>query len=165
MRCPFCGADETQVKDSRPTEESAVIRRRRACLNCGARFTTFERVQLRELTVLKQNGKREPLDRAANLAWNILQPLHQQGERHAGNDMVERPHDAGFDLDAAHAPSIANDASYWAIQMDFPRSAHAIGQALIDHAGAAKGIGESIDQCCMRRAAESQRILTCLAER
>ena len=63
MRCPFCGADETQVKDSRPTEESAAIRRRRACLNCGARFTTFERVQLRELTVLKQSGKREPLDR------------------------------------------------------------------------------------------------------
>ena len=63
MLCPFCGADDTQVKDSRPTEENAAIRRRRACLNCGARFTTFERVQLRELTVLKQNGKREPLDR------------------------------------------------------------------------------------------------------
>ena len=63
MLCPFCGADDTQVKDSRPTEENAAIRRRRACLNCGARFTTFERVQLRELTVLKQNGKRAPLDR------------------------------------------------------------------------------------------------------
>jgi transcriptional repressor NrdR len=63
MLCPFCGADDTQVKDSRPTEENAAIRRRRACLGCGARFTTFERVQLRELTVLKQNGKREPLDR------------------------------------------------------------------------------------------------------
>jgi transcriptional repressor NrdR len=63
MRCPFCGADDTQVKDSRPTEESSAIRRRRACNNCGARFTTFERVQLRELTVIKQNGKRETLDR------------------------------------------------------------------------------------------------------
>tara|TARA_R110000787_G_scaffold28283_27_gene77313 strand:- start:32 stop:496 length:465 start_codon:yes stop_codon:yes gene_type:complete len=63
MRCPFCGADDTQVKDSRPTEEGAAIRRRRACTGCGARFTTFERVQLRELTVIKEGGKREPLDR------------------------------------------------------------------------------------------------------
>jgi len=63
MRCPFCGAVDTQVKDSRPTEENAAIRRRRACVGCGARFTTFERVQLRELTVLKSSGKREPLDR------------------------------------------------------------------------------------------------------
>jgi transcriptional repressor NrdR len=63
MRCPFCGADDTQVKDSRPTEESAAIRRRRACISCGSRFTTFERVQLRELTVVKHNGKRETLDR------------------------------------------------------------------------------------------------------
>ena len=63
MRCPFCGTDDTQVKDSRPTEEGAAIRRRRACTGCGARFTTFERVQLRELTVVKEGGKREPLDR------------------------------------------------------------------------------------------------------
>jgi len=63
MHCPFCGAEDTQVKDSRPTEEGAAIRRRRACNNCGARFTTFERVQLRELTVVKENGKREPFDR------------------------------------------------------------------------------------------------------
>lgn len=63
MRCPFCGTDDTQVKDSRPTEEGAAIRRRRACTGCGARFTTFERVQLRELTVIKSSGKREPLDR------------------------------------------------------------------------------------------------------
>ena len=63
MRCPFCGADDTQVKDSRPTEEAAAIRRRRACIGCGARFTTFERVQLRELIVIKSNGKREILDR------------------------------------------------------------------------------------------------------
>ncbi len=63
MRCPFCGNDDTQVKDSRPTEDSNAIRRRRQCVNCGARFTTFERVQLRELTVLKGNGKRETFDR------------------------------------------------------------------------------------------------------
>jgi transcriptional repressor NrdR len=63
MRCPFCGNDDTQVKDSRPTEDNSAIRRRRQCPNCGARFTTFERVQLRELTVIKSNGKREPFDR------------------------------------------------------------------------------------------------------
>lgn len=63
MRCPFCGSDETQVKDSRPTEDNASIRRRRQCPNCGARFTTFERVQLRELTVVKTNGAKEPFDR------------------------------------------------------------------------------------------------------
>ena len=63
MRCAFCGAEETIVKDSRPSEEGAAIRRRRACLNCGARFTTFERVQIRELMVIKSGGKREPLDR------------------------------------------------------------------------------------------------------
>ena len=63
MRCPFCGNDDTQVKDSRPTEDNAAIRRRRICGNCGARFTTFERVQLRELTVVKKNAEREPFDR------------------------------------------------------------------------------------------------------
>ncbi len=63
MRCPFCGNDETQVKDSRPTEDGAAIRRRRHCPACGARFTTFERVQLRELTVIKKSGKRVPFDR------------------------------------------------------------------------------------------------------
>ena len=63
MRCPFCGGDDTQVKDSRPTEDNAAIRRRRQCQNCGARFTTFERVQLRELTVVKRGGKRVPFDR------------------------------------------------------------------------------------------------------
>ena len=63
MRCPFCGHDDSQVKDSRPTEDHAAIRRRRLCQNCGARFTTFERVQLRELTVLKKTGQREPFER------------------------------------------------------------------------------------------------------
>ena len=63
MRCPFCSSDETQVKDSRPTEDNTAIRRRRACATCGARFTTFERVQLRELTVVKKDGQRTPFER------------------------------------------------------------------------------------------------------
>lgn len=63
MRCPFCGNEDTQVKDSRPTEDNSAIRRRRFCPGCGARFTTFERVQLRELTVVKSTGAREPFDR------------------------------------------------------------------------------------------------------
>lgn len=63
MRCPFCAHDGSQVKDSRPTEEGATIRRRRQCESCGARFTTFERIQLRELTVIKSRDRREPFDR------------------------------------------------------------------------------------------------------
>ena len=63
MRCPFCGHNDTQVKDSRPTEDNAAIRRRRFCADCGSRFTTFERVQLRDLTILKKNGQRVAFDR------------------------------------------------------------------------------------------------------
>jgi transcriptional repressor NrdR len=63
MRCPFCGHAESQVKDSRPSEEGASIRRRRSCPQCGGRFTTFERVQLRELTIIKRSGRRTPFDR------------------------------------------------------------------------------------------------------
>ena len=63
MKCPFCGHEETQVKDSRPSEDHSAIRRRRACPNCGERFTTFERVQLREMTVLKSGGRKQPFDR------------------------------------------------------------------------------------------------------
>ena len=64
MRCPFCAHEDSQVKDSRPSEDGAAIRRRRQCEGCGARFTTFERVQLRDLTVVKKDGKREPFDRS-----------------------------------------------------------------------------------------------------
>ena len=64
MRCPFCANDNSQVKDSRPTEDNTAIRRRRQCEGCGARFTTFERVQLREITVVKSGDKREPFDRS-----------------------------------------------------------------------------------------------------
>jgi len=63
MRCPFCGHDDTQVKDSRPTEDNTAIRRRRSCPECGARWTTFERVQLRELTVVKNDDDKAPFDR------------------------------------------------------------------------------------------------------
>ena len=64
MRCPFCSHDASQVKDSRPSEDGSSIRRRRQCEDCGARFTTFERIQLRELTVVKSESRREPFDRA-----------------------------------------------------------------------------------------------------
>ena len=83
MRCPFCGFDDTQVKDSRPTDDRAAIRRRRFCTNCAARFTTFERVQLRELTVVKKTGQREPFDRD-KLARSIYISLRKrpvEGER------------------------------------------------------------------------------------
>ena len=63
MKCPFCGHDDTHVKDSRPTEDNTAIRRRRSCPDCGARWTTFERVHLRDLMVLKKNGQRVPFDR------------------------------------------------------------------------------------------------------
>src|ERR1700710_2846135 len=63
MRCPFCGHDDTQVKDSRPSDDNAAIRRRRVCNGCGGRFTTFERVQLRELVVIKKSGRKVPFDR------------------------------------------------------------------------------------------------------
>jgi|TARA_X000000950_G_scaffold50167_1_gene59032 transcriptional repressor NrdR len=63
MICPFCGSEDTQVKDSRPAEDGAAIRRRRLCGACGARFTTFERVQLREITIIKRNGRKSVFDR------------------------------------------------------------------------------------------------------
>jgi transcriptional repressor NrdR len=63
MRCPYCGNEDTQVKDSRPTDDASAIRRRRICPSCGGRFTTFERVQLRELTVVKKSGRKVPFDR------------------------------------------------------------------------------------------------------
>src|SRR5918995_6605638 len=63
MRCPYCGSLDTQVKDSRPTDDSSAIRRRRVCPDCAGRFTTFERVQLRELTVVKRSGRRTVFDR------------------------------------------------------------------------------------------------------
>ncbi len=86
MRCPFCGSLETQVKDSRPADDHATIRRRRICPDCGGRFTTFERVQLRELTVVKRSGKRVPFDRD-KLARSVTVALRK---RAVDNERVER---------------------------------------------------------------------------
>ncbi len=86
MRCPFCGFDDTQVKDSRPTDDRSAIRRRRLCPNCAARFTTFERVQLRDLIVVKKNGKLEAFDRD-KLARSIFTSLRK---RPVDTEQVER---------------------------------------------------------------------------
>ena len=86
MRCPFCGHEDTQVKDSRPTEDGSAIRRRRFCPSCGSRFTTFERVQLRELTIVKKNGAKEQFERE-----KILRSLtHAVRKRPVEPDRVER---------------------------------------------------------------------------
>ena len=99
MRCPYCGGLETQVKDSRPSDDNAAIRRRRVCPACGGRFTTFERVQLRELTVIKKNGQREPFDRD-KLARSIYVALRKrpvEGERveRVINSMVRQLESSG----------------------------------------------------------------------
>ena len=77
MRCPYCGNDDTQVKDSRPTEDSGAIRRRRVCNGCGGRFTTFERVQLRDLIVVKKSGRKVPFDRE-KLARSVYTALRKR---------------------------------------------------------------------------------------
>ena len=86
MKCPYCGFEDTQVKDSRPAEDGAAIRRRRSCPGCNARFTTFERVQLRELTVVKSDGRRVPFDRE-KLARSIRVALRK---RPVDEDRIER---------------------------------------------------------------------------
>ena len=86
MKCPFCNNLETQVKDSRPTEDGSAIRRRRLCTNCGSRFTSFERVQLRDLTVIKKDGKRTPFNRD-KLANSIIIALRK---RKVDTDRIEK---------------------------------------------------------------------------
>ena len=86
MRCPFCQSEDTQVKDSRPAEDGSAIRRRRSCNACGARFTTFERVQLRELTVVKSDGRRVAFDRE-KLGRSIRVALRK---RPVNEEQVER---------------------------------------------------------------------------
>ena len=108
MRCPYCGHDDSQVKDSRPTEDGAAIRRRRQCEECGERFTTFERVQLRELFVVKSQDRREPFDRGKlersiaiacrkrpvpaerieRLAASIQRQLEQSGESEVASNRI-----------------------------------------------------------------------------
>ena len=86
MRCPFCGSENTSVKDSRSAEDDTAVRRRRVCESCGARFTTFERVQLREITVIKRDGKRVPFDRD-KLARSVQTALRK---RDADPERVDR---------------------------------------------------------------------------
>jgi|SRR3984885_4109697 transcriptional repressor NrdR len=86
MRCPFCGHEDTQVKDSRPAEDGAAIRRRRFCASCGQRFTTVERVQLRELTVIKSDGRRVPFD-AEKLSRSIRIAMRK---RPVSEDRIDR---------------------------------------------------------------------------
>src|ERR1700678_480330 len=90
MRCPSCGSLDTQVKDSRPTEDSSVIRRRRVCLSCNFRFTTFERVQLRELLVIKRNGRRVPFDRDKLLRSVQIALRKRSVERERIDQMVSK---------------------------------------------------------------------------
>ncbi|NDA08720.1 MAG: transcriptional repressor NrdR [Alphaproteobacteria bacterium] len=110
MDCPFCGSNDTQVKDSRPCEDGAAIRRRRLCGSCDARFTTFERVQLRELIVVKRNGRKSPFDRdklerSLNIALrkrdvdaenvsrainDLIRTLEQRGEVEASTETIGR---------------------------------------------------------------------------
>ena len=86
MRCPFCGKDDTQVKDSRASDDGVSIRRRRLCTSCGSRFTTFERIQLRDLTVIKRNGKKIPFERD-KLLKSMLMALRK---RQTEDDAIER---------------------------------------------------------------------------
>lgn len=88
MRCPFCAHPDTQVKDSRPAEDGQAIRRRRQCPSCGARFTTFERVQLRDLQVIKSDGKREPFDRDKLMKSVLLAAQKRTVERDRIEQMV-----------------------------------------------------------------------------
>ena len=108
MRCPYCSSENTQVKDSRPSEESTSIRRRRVCPDCGGRFTTFERVQLRELTIVKRSGRRVPFereklarsvevalrkrpvepDRIERMVSGIVRQLESQGESEIASSVV-----------------------------------------------------------------------------
>jgi transcriptional repressor NrdR len=108
MRCPFCQNEDTQVKDSRPTEDGAAIRRRRQCDACGSRFTTFERVQLRDLIVIKRSGRRAPFDRdklarsitialrkrpidpdqVEKMISNIVRRLERQGENEVQSETI-----------------------------------------------------------------------------
>ena len=85
MRCPFCGKEDTQVKDSRASEDGATIRRRRLCSSCGSRFTTFERIQLRDLIVIKRSGKKIPFDRD-KLVKSMLMALRKRQTNDEGID-------------------------------------------------------------------------------
>jgi transcriptional repressor NrdR len=115
MRCPFCGNEDTQVKDSRPTEDNSAIRRRRFCPACGSRFTTFERVQLRELTVVKKNNQRVPFDRD-KLARSIItacrkRPVDPERIERIVNGIVRRLESSGeSEIPSTHIGELVMDA-------------------------------------------------------
>ncbi len=94
MKCPYCGHEDTQVKDSRPSEDSGAIRRRRECAHCDARFTTFERIQLRDLMVIKNDGRREPFDREKLMRSLTLalqkRPVDAETVQRSANDIIRR---------------------------------------------------------------------------
>ena len=134
MKCPFCGNIDSQVKDSRPAEEHAAIRRRRFCPNCGARFTTFERVQLRELTVVRRNGRRVPFERdklarsveialrkrpveperVDNMISDIVRKLESRGESEVDSQTVGR-----FVMDALRGVDDVAYVRYASVYKDF----------------------------------------------
>ena len=99
MRCPFCGNDDTQVKDSRPTEDNSAIRRRRFCPACGSRFTTFERVQLRDLVVVKKGGQRAAFDRDKLMRSLLIavrkRPIDEERVERIVNSIVRRLESSG----------------------------------------------------------------------
>ena len=114
MRCPFCGHDDSQVKDSRPSEDNSAIRRRRHCPECGGRFTTFERVQLRELIVIKKNGRREAFDRD-KLERSINHALRKRPVERERVDRTDHRHRAppgihGRERDSGQRDRRAGDA-------------------------------------------------------
>ncbi|MCG8547000.1 MAG: transcriptional regulator NrdR [Alphaproteobacteria bacterium] len=128
MRCPFCGHNDTQVKDSRPTEDNSAIRRRRFCPNCGARFTTFERVQLRELTVMKRTGQREPFDRD-KLARSMMialrkRPVEPERLEQVVNSIVRRLESMGeTEIKVETVGSLVMEALYSLDQVAYVRFA------------------------------------------
>ena len=115
MRCPFCGHEDTQVKDSRPSEDGGAIRRRRFCANCGQRFTTIERTQLRELTVVKSDGRRMPFERE-KLARSIRvalrkRPIQEERIERIVNGIVRQLEAAGDgDVTSKHIGEVVMEA-------------------------------------------------------
>lgn len=117
MRCPFCSSEETQVKDSRSTEEGAAIRRRRQCPSCGARFTSFERIQLREMTVKKSDGRveqfdRDKLERSMAVAMRKRPVTEEQVERAVSSIVRQLELMGDQDITSDHIGTKALDALY-----------------------------------------------------
>jgi transcriptional repressor NrdR len=115
MRCPFCGNEDTQVKDSRPTEDASAIRRRRFCPACGSRFTTFERVQLRDLVVVKKDGRRVPFDRdklfrSISIACR-KRPINEERVERIVNSITRRLESSGeTDIPSDHIGELVMEA-------------------------------------------------------